>query len=135
MPMAFTPGSDNFSGINVHEPPHEDSLYVSNTFHQAVIRVDEKGAEAAAATEVTARSLCMVDRSKPVAVFRADRPFFFAICDKISGEMREDFQLVPTGNVVNGFAEYAAKTPAIRKAAGRDRTQFNAEFREFIGPQ
>lgn len=77
MSLAFTPQAD-FSGINGHPPPHEDSLFISAVFHQAFVEVNEEGTEAAAATAVP------MFRSAP-PVFRADHPFLFAIRDRKSG--------------------------------------------------
>src|SRR5207245_596014 len=37
MPLAFTRLQANFSGINGHEPPHEDSLFISGVLHKALV--------------------------------------------------------------------------------------------------
>jgi len=85
MPLAFTPEAD-FSGMNGHEPPHDDSLFLSAVFHKAFVEVSEEGTEAAAATA----SVVLWGRaSRPwvlprVPVFRADHPFLFAIRDRKS---------------------------------------------------
>ena len=53
--------------------------------HKAVIEVNEKGSEAAAATVVE-----MVESAMPVdemIEFTVDRPFFFTIADDRSGEI------------------------------------------------
>jgi serpin B len=87
MPLAFTRFQANFSGINGHEPPHEDSLFISAAFHKAFVEVNEEGTEAAAATAVVSVTTMARRRSKPppVPIFRADHPFLFAIRDRKSG--------------------------------------------------
>lgn len=56
--------------------------YVENIIHQANIRVDEKGTEAAAATAFDmARQAIMMKKHKtpPLKIFNADRPFIYVI--------------------------------------------------------
>ncbi|KAF5400902.1 hypothetical protein PHET_05576 [Paragonimus heterotremus] len=62
----FNPQTANLSGITGQEP-----LVVSSVFHQAVLKVDEKGATAAAATAVviSLRSMSFAPN------FRVDHPF------------------------------------------------------------
>jgi serpin B len=81
MPLAFARGRADFSGINGYEPPHAESLYVSAVFHEAFVDVDEKGTEAAAATTVgmMTGAAPLTAKPPPVAVFRADHAFLFAI--------------------------------------------------------
>lgn len=87
MPLAFTPGQADFSGINGVAPPQENALYISAVFHKAFIEVNEKGTEAAAATAITMAPTAAMVPSKPPAIpiFRADHPFLFAIRDHKSG--------------------------------------------------
>jgi serpin B len=87
MPLAFTRLQANFSGINGHEPPHEDSLFISAVFHKAFVETNEEGTEAAAATAVAMPPTAALRPSKPppVPIFRADHPFLFAIRDRKSG--------------------------------------------------
>jgi serpin B len=87
MPLAFTRLQANFSGINGHEPPHEDSLFISAVFHKAFVETNEEGTEAAAATAVaiTSSSAMYPSKPPPVPIFRADHPFLFAIRDRKSG--------------------------------------------------
>ena len=87
MPLAFTRSQADFSGINGHEPPHEDSLFISAVFHKAFVETNEEGTEAAAATAVAMAPTSARYRSKPppVPIFRADHPFLFAIRDRASG--------------------------------------------------
>ena len=73
MPTAFTwPGAD-FSGMD-----GTDNLYISSVIHQAYVKVDEKGTEAAAATAVVMK----LGEAMPRNVFRADHPFIFIIQEK-----------------------------------------------------
>lgn len=66
--------------------PADDSvpLSISEVVHQSVLKVDEEGTEAAAATSVGIRMTSM-----PMYDFRftADRPFFLAIRDDAGGEL------------------------------------------------
>ena len=70
----FEPGLADFSGIT-----GDKSLCVADVYHQAVIDVDEEGAEAAAATAavIMLRSMPM-----PPAKFYLDHPFLFFILTK-----------------------------------------------------
>jgi serpin B len=88
MPLAMTRFQADFSGINGHEPPDEDSLFISAVFHKAFVEMNEEGTEAAAATAVAMRPAMAAPRPpKPpaVPVFRADHPFLFAIRDRKRG--------------------------------------------------
>ena len=71
---AFSNAAD-FSGINGNR-----TLSLSAVVHQAVIEVNEKGTEAAAATGAVI-GLTSAMPSQP-AVFRADHPFFYVIRDR-----------------------------------------------------
>jgi len=77
MGIAFGPGAD-FSGIS-------PDIFISKVLHKAVIEVNEKGSEAAAATVVE-----MMESAMPVEEiieFVVDRPFFFVIADDRSGSI------------------------------------------------
>ena len=75
MGIAFGPEAD-FSNIN-------PGIFISEVMHKAVIEVNEKGSEAAAATVVAmAESAMPVDE---MIEFIVDRPFFFVIADDRSG--------------------------------------------------
>ena len=77
MEVAFTPMAD-FTGI-------ADDIFISRVLHKAVIEVNEKGSEAAAATVVE-----MVESAMPVDEifeFKADRPFMFTISDDRTGSI------------------------------------------------
>lgn len=56
-------------------------LKISKATHQAKVKVDESGTEAAAVTEITmVKSTAMATKTKTI-YFRADRPFLFVIRD------------------------------------------------------
>jgi serpin B len=83
----FDPQSADLSGIDGGPAvTGQEPLYVGAIVHEAWIKVDEAGAEAAAATAAVARG----GRAKPVGepplvVFRADRPFTFWIRHRPTG--------------------------------------------------
>ena len=87
MPLAFTRLQADFSGINGHKPPHEDSLFISAIFHKAFVETNEEGTEAAAATAEVVIEYAAPQSSKPppVPIFQADHPFLFAIRDRKRG--------------------------------------------------
>jgi serpin B len=72
------PGAD-FSGMDGTR-----LFYIGAVFHKAFVDVNEEGTEAAAATAVA-----MLDGGMPAPppVFRADRPFVFAIRQKSTGQL------------------------------------------------
>jgi serpin B len=75
---AFDPDRADLSGIDGRR-----DLYISDVFHKAFVKVDEKGTEAAAATGavvgVTSAPL------PPPIEFKMDRPFLFVIREKTTG--------------------------------------------------
>lgn len=73
MPSAFH-GAD-FSGIS-----EAGELEITGVLHKAFVEVNEEGSEAAAATGVVV-GITSVREPAPPVVFRADRPFLFAIRD------------------------------------------------------
>jgi serpin B len=75
MPAAFSPEAD-FSGIA------DESLFVNGVIHQAYISVDEKGTEAAAATEIGMGG--GGPPNQPI-IFNADRPFIYIIYEYRTG--------------------------------------------------
>jgi serpin B len=79
MPTAFDPAAADFSGMTA-----DDRLFISDVIHEAFIRVDEEGTEAAAATAVI-----MDLTSAPVDVvdLQIDRPFLFSLYDRETGEI------------------------------------------------
>ena len=70
-------GRADFSGMN-----GEKSLYLNEVIHKAVIEVDEKGSEAAAATGVVMRATSAIPK---ITVFQADHPFVFLIRENKTG--------------------------------------------------
>jgi serine protease inhibitor len=76
MPIAFTTDAD-FSGIDGAK-----DLDISAVIHQAVIDVDEKGTEAAAATAVVIREMSARIRELERRTFRADHPFLYFLRDR-----------------------------------------------------
>ena len=85
MSLSFKHFQADFSGINGHEPPHEESLFVSSVFHKAFVEVNEEGTEAAALTFIPVGDFCIPSHEPPpIPIFRADHPFLFAIRDRKS---------------------------------------------------
>jgi serpin B len=90
MPDAFDKDEADFTGIVKSANP-SDHLSLGNVIHKAFVRVDEKGAEATAATVVIYGSpMAAPAPSKPPPppppfVFNADHPFLFFIIDHTSG--------------------------------------------------
>lgn len=77
MPTAFSESAD-FSGMT-----GKRDLFISFVIHQAYVKVDEKGTEAAAATAVGMGTTSV----RPRTDFRADHPFIFLIQDKGTGNI------------------------------------------------
>ncbi len=77
MGIAFGPDAD-FSGIR-------EDIFISRVLHKAVIEVNEKGSEAAAATVVEMVETA-IEVEEPVE-FTVNRPFFFVIADDRSGSI------------------------------------------------
>ncbi|MHA1887083.1 MAG: serpin family protein [Promethearchaeota archaeon] len=77
MPTAFSDGAD-FSGMT-----GQRDLFISFVIHQAYVKVDEKGTEAAAATAVGMGLTSAMPRN----FFRADHPFIFIIQEKETGNI------------------------------------------------
>ena len=71
MPTPFDPDRADFSGMTTQE-----RLFVSFVVHEAVVRVDEAGVEAAAAT---VGGMNVTSAPSEVVELRLDRPFFYAL--------------------------------------------------------
>lgn len=80
MKDAFSQAAD-FSGMNGNK-----DLFIGAVVHKAFVDVNEEGTEAAAATGV-AMMMKSAHREPPPAIFRADKPFLFAIRDAKSGSI------------------------------------------------
>jgi len=78
MPTAFDLRLADFSGMTTAE-----KLFISEVIHQAYVKVDEKGTEAAAATAVVMGTTS----ARPENIFRADHPFIFIIQEKQTGNI------------------------------------------------
>ena len=76
MPSAF--GNADFSGMDGTK-----SLFIDAIIHQAFVKVDEEGTEAAAVTAVVMTQTAVMQRK----IFRADHPFIFIIQEKETGNI------------------------------------------------
>jgi serpin B len=74
MARVFDPKRADLSGVAEGE-----GLWLNDVLHKALVEVDEKGTEAAAATAVGGMGMAGPPTAAPV--FRADRPFLFLIRD------------------------------------------------------
>lgn len=79
MSNAFDPNLADFSGMT---GGHD--LFISKVLHQALVKVDEKGTEAAAATSVIMAPTSIMQPNK---VLMIDRPFIFLIRDTTSKQI------------------------------------------------
>lgn len=75
-PNAFDTDKADFSGLS-----NEDGIFISKVIHQAVVEVNEKGTEAAAATAVMMMKRCALVMDIPEE-FICNRPFLFLIHEK-----------------------------------------------------
>jgi serpin B len=80
MENAFQEGRADFSGMSASR-----DLFVSDVIHEAYVKVDETGTEAAAATAVVMRG----PTAAPIPPIELilDRPFVFVIMDDLSGSV------------------------------------------------
>lgn len=78
MPTAFDSASADFSGMTGSR-----DLYIAFVVHQAFIKVDEEGTEAAAATAVGMELTAMPQKT----IFNADHPFIFIIQERETGNI------------------------------------------------
>lgn len=81
MPDAFDPGAADFSGMN-----GVGGLFISKVIHKAMVDIDEKGTEAAAATAVVMTKSMAPIPSDPVE-FKADHTFIIMIRDNETGSI------------------------------------------------
>lgn len=78
MHRAFTSAAD-FSGISAQQ-----ELFISKAVHEAFLRIDEKGSEAAAATGISMNVTAVLEAEKPLVV-TVDHPFLFVLFEKTTG--------------------------------------------------
>jgi serpin B len=69
---------------NMIVPPPDEAAYVSDVKQKTYLKVDEAGAEAAAASMVEI-SIMIDGGGTPVRTVTVDRPFLFAIQDRCTG--------------------------------------------------
>lgn len=81
MPKAFSDDAD-FSGISTENK----TLHIDEVVHKAVLKVDEQGAEAAAATGVIVGVRSAMP-PREIRKFVVDQPFLVAIADKATGAL------------------------------------------------
>jgi serpin B len=79
MPTAFAPDLADFSGMTL-----EERLFISDVIHEAFIKVDEEGTEAAAATAVVMEATSAPSEGIDLQI---DRPFLFSLYDRATGEV------------------------------------------------
>jgi serpin B len=84
MPDAMMPGVADFSGIS---EKGEDSLFIQDVIHKAIVAVDENGTEAAAATGVVMSTTAAPMPVPEVVTLTVDRPFVFLIRDLKTGTL------------------------------------------------
>jgi serpin B len=77
MATAFRAGAADFSGMDGSR-----DLVIGDVIHEAFVKVDEQGTEAAAATAVVMKEAAAPAEPIPV---RVDRPFLFFIRDRETG--------------------------------------------------
>ena len=83
MVNAFARKLADFTGMAAPPDP-ADRLVISQVFHKAFVKVDEKGTEAAAATAILMERAGGPPPARPKE-FTADHPFLFVIRDVRSG--------------------------------------------------
>ena len=81
MPLAFS-GAADFRDVSESE-----ALQIGAVVHEAVIEVAEQGTEAAAATAVKMATTAAAGRPQEPVVFRADRPFVYAVVESNTGAL------------------------------------------------
>lgn len=85
MPLAFDSYVADFTHITKPGTPREQQLVIGDVIHEAWIRVDEKGTEAAAATAVIFADAGVGQPVPPPPTLTFDRPFLFAVVDDATG--------------------------------------------------
>jgi len=81
MELPFLPGQADFSGMSDNALP--GGLHIKKVKQKAYVDVNEEGTEAAAVTSV---EMGVTSANSPFT-FRADRPFFFVLRERLSGTL------------------------------------------------
>jgi len=81
--LAFDPVSADFSGMAV--PSAQGRISISEVFHRAYVKVNEKGTEAAAATGTVMKTTSLPMPAPNPKIFTADHPFLFFLVDTETG--------------------------------------------------
>jgi serpin B len=81
MRSAFVARVADFSGIDGGKEP----LWIDHIAHKAYVDVNERGTEAAAATELVLRTIGYAAEEKRPQVFWVDHPFLFLVRDRLTG--------------------------------------------------
>jgi hypothetical protein len=117
MKRAFDARQADFSGMSASRNP-DDQLFISKVLHKAFVEVNEKGAEAAAATAVIMVPKEARPETRPfIPEFRADRPFLFLIRDRESG---------PVVGAHCGHHEHLDEKHELQSLAHAESPPFNA---------
>jgi len=98
----YPPGKADFSGIS-----QNTSLFITNVIHKTFIAVQEKGTEAAAVTAIMMKTTSITRPVDPI-LFRANRPFSFAIRDRLSSAV------LFVGQVANPLPPEDLGTPPVQ---------------------
>ncbi len=85
MGVAFEPYGANFGKMLPLKQFGGENVYISRVIHKTFCDVNEEGTEAAAVTVVEMWVTSVGPPHPEPFYFRADRPFFYAICDNQSG--------------------------------------------------
>ncbi|MBR0089523.1 MAG: serpin family protein, partial [Clostridia bacterium] len=80
---AFADNNSDFDSMMQNVP---DPLKIDAALQKAIIEVDEKGTEAAAATAIMVGETMALGEPEPIVEFKADKPFTYYIKDNASGE-------------------------------------------------
>ncbi len=80
---AFADNNSDFDSMMQNVP---DPLKIDAALQKAIIEVDEKGTEAAAATAIMVGATMAFGEPEPIVEFKADKPFTYYIKDNASGE-------------------------------------------------
>jgi len=79
---AFNPYEGNFTNIIDYEKNNIEAAFISEITHEATVKIDEKGCEAAAYTLIGMSATgCLPPPSEDPVDFILDRPFFWYISD------------------------------------------------------